>query len=422
MVDTAGAKPLRVAIVGKANRLGGGASKVSELMAESLTALGHHVDRYSIHRTEPDPEGIPLHGRWRSTLFRRAHNASRRWLGGEFFPFELPRVRRWPGMYDVVHVNDHWTAVSPWTIAWLSRRMPTAVTLHDPSYFTGGCMYPHECTRFETGCGMCPQKGSLGMAIDTTHAAWQMKKRILAGADVTVFAPSEWMADLAVRSPIVPRRPTVIVNCVRTKIFRPAAREGARARLRLAPDESVVLLGASSLTDPRKGVHLAVEAINLLKLPRPTVLLLGRDADSLGSVLQTRVVAAGFVSEERELAGVYAAADLFVFPSFTENCPLSVIESLACGTPVICFDRGGTPELVRSGVNGEIVSEVSAGHLSEAISGWLERFPQSDFQRDAIAESTTEYSLERFGTELAAAYREMIRRHRHRDETQHRHE
>ncbi|MGZ8778375.1 MAG: glycosyltransferase, partial [Thermoanaerobaculia bacterium] len=162
--------------------------------------------------------------------------------------------------------------------------------------------------------------------------------------------------------------------------------------------------------------------INLLKLPRPTVLLLGRDADSLGSVLQTRVVAAGFVSDERELAGVYAAADLFVFPSFTENCPLSVIESLACGTPVICFDRGGTPELVRSGVNGEIVSEVSAGHLSEAISGWLERFPQSDFQRDAIAESTTEYSLERFGTELAAAYREMIRRHRHRDETQHRHE
>ena len=401
-------RPLRIAILGKSNHVGGGASKVSELMAESLAGLGHSVDRFTVHRTVNDEGGQSLFGPRLSVAAWFIHAGCRRLLGGEFIPLELPALRQWPSRYDIVHVNDHFVSVSPWTIAWLAGRIPTVLTLNDASYFTGGCLYPYECLRFEVGCGACPQQHSLRMPLDVTRPSFLLKKRLLRERDLALLAPSQWMADQAILSAIIPERPEVIPYGIRRHIFHPHRREAARNKFGLGVDEKVILIGASSLADTRKGVPFAVEAVNLLPEPRPTVLLLGHAGESLKRVLQTRSIDVGFIEIEEDLADVYAAADLFAFPSLADNLPLSVIESLACGTPVICFDRGGTPELIRSDRDGEVLTEISAKSLANAMARWLEHLPTGDEQRRVIAEATETYSLDRQGRDLIAVYERML--------------
>ena len=415
MTSSTRQQSLRIAILGKSNHIGGGASKVSELMAESLTALGHAVDRFTVLPTSGvDPGGQALFGQRISAAVGLVHWAGRRFLGGEFFPLELAALHDWPSRYDLVHVNDHFLSVSPWTIAWLADRIPTALTLNDASYFTGGCLYPFECNRFELGCGQCPQRAAMGMVLDLTRPSLELKTHILGGKrKLTLHAPSEWMADEAARAPMIGARPVVIPYGIRRHLFHPGRREAAREKLGIGVDEKVVLIGASSLMDPRKNAAMAVNAINLLPEPRPTALLLGLAGDSVKASLQTRSIPAGFIEDDEPLADVYAAADLFAFPSLADNLPLSVIESLSCGTPVICFDRGGTPELIRSERDGEVLTEISAEQLSRAMGEWLERMPADPEQRRAIAEATECFSLHHYGSALSALYSEMLdARHR----------
>ena len=401
-------RPLRIAILGKSNHIGGGASKVSELMLESLIGLGHSVDRFTVHKPPTDPGGRSLFGPKLSRATWLIHSGCRRLFGGEFLPVELPALRDWPSQYDIVHVNDHFVSVSPWTIAWLADRIPTVLTLNDSSYFTGGCLYPYECVRFEIGCGQCPQQGSMRMPVDVTRPSLLLKKSLLRERKIALLAPSQWMADQAALSLVIPERPEVLPYGIRRHIFHPGRRKAAREKFGLGADEKVVLIGASSLADTRKGVPFAVEAVNLLPEPRPTVLLLGHAAESLKRILRTRSIDVGFLEVEEDLADVYAAADLFAFPSLADNLPLSVIESLACGTPVICFDRGGTPELIRSARDGEVLTEVSASSLANAMTNWLQHLPASDEQRQSIADATDTYSLERQGRDLIAVYERML--------------
>ena len=105
-------KPLRVAILGKSNHLGGGASKCSGLLAEGLRAAGHEATHFTIHAPRPAADSRPLSPRF-APLLRRFHAASRRFLGVELVPWELPFLLSWPRRHDLVHINDHWQAVSP---------------------------------------------------------------------------------------------------------------------------------------------------------------------------------------------------------------------------------------------------------------------------------------------------------------------
>lgn len=400
----------RVVLFGKSDSLGGGASKCATLLAEGLAAEGHQADHFTIHPVRASASTRTLTPTL-APVFRLLHKVSRRALGAETIPWELPFVRAWPRLYDVAHLHDHWHAVSPLTLRWLAARMPLVVTLHDASYFTGGCLYPEACDRYTRHCGDCPSLAELRMPLDTTRLALRFKRPLLADPRVTLTAPSAWMIDLARRSPWLAREPSLLVNAARTENFQPAARASARPRFGLAEQDRVVLVGASSLADPRKGAALAIEALNQLHDPRLRVLLLGHPAPALVGRLRHRHVSAGYLSADADLAGAYAAADLFLFPSSSDNCPLSVIESLCCGTPVICRPRGGSPELLRPGLDGEVVSPDTPAALAEGVSSWLE---SGRANRDEIARAAAaRFNLSRYTRDHLALYeRALHARHR----------
>lgn len=405
---------MKIAIVGKSNRAGGGASKYSELLQTAMRLRGHEVDLFTLHPTSASNHHRPLFSRPFARALRLAHAASRRWLGVEFLPVEWPRIRRLRGAYDLVHFSDLWSAVSPWTVKWMTRHVPVALTLHDTSFFTGGCLYPFGCERFRESCGRCPQKRSLGMLIDLTRVAQSLKRHARPRSNFAVIAPSNWMAGQAEISGFFNQKPQVIYNPADLSVFNPGIRDEARRRHNLLPAQKVVLIAANSLNDRRKGAALAHEAICRLGNDEVVTLLVGADNTDFGKGLPGRVIRTGHLSDDLSLALAYAAADLYLFPSLADNCPLSVIESLAVGTPVLALQRAGTPELIEHATTGWLISDPEPEAFASALRMLLgnpSHLHQMSFAAAQAAQAR--FSLENHGAELESFYEELIHaRHR----------
>jgi glycosyltransferase involved in cell wall biosynthesis len=75
----------------------------------------------------------------------------------------------------------------------------------------------------------------------------------------------------------------------------------------------------------------------------------------------------GCIGHKRLLSLAYSAADLFVIPALQEVCPQTALEAIACGTPVVGFDVGGIPDIVRPGIPGLIVPPRNVAVLRAAI-------------------------------------------------------
>ena len=185
------------------------------------------------------------------------------------------------------------------------------------------------------------------------------KKRGYADAqDLIVVTPSRWL-NQEIQQSILGENffSTVIPTSVKLDIFRPMPRQEALERLGIPQDRPVILTGSAGLRK-NKGGHLLCEALRQLEgqwsdTP-PRVLVFGHDAPFLARLRDSGLEAEslGWIDDLHTIACVYAAADVFVSPSFQDNLPNTVNESLACGTPVICFDRFSSEDVVIDGVTG----------------------------------------------------------------------
>jgi len=157
---------------------------------------------------------------------------------------------------------------------------------------------------------------------------------------------------------------------VNTDEFAPRNRAAARAALGIPADSEVVLFVAYSVAPRRKGFSLLVEALRELS-ERPNLFALSVGAGTPDVDTPVQALHLGKITQNRLLSLAYSAADLYVIPSLQDNLPSTVLESMACGTPVVGFDVGGVPEMVRPGVTGALapVGDVSA--LADSISGLL---------------------------------------------------
>jgi glycosyltransferase involved in cell wall biosynthesis len=276
---------------------------------------------------------------------------------------------------DVIHL--HWVAGFldyPSFFPWLPKAMPLVWTLHDMANFTGGCCHDLGCRKFMQQCGACPQFGSTDTK-DLTRRVWLRKRDHYAALDpafVRVVTPSAWLAREVGRSPLLSRfNCSVIPYGVDIDTFQPRQRHASRDLLGVPGDATVVLFVADNPAEYVKGFPVLAHALSALGSERQIFLLcLGR-----GSWADL----AGFphahfedITNDRMLSFVYSAADLFVLPSLADNLPNTVLESIACGTPVVGFDVGGVPEMVRPGVTGLLANAGDAGDLKDAMSRLLQ--------------------------------------------------
>ena len=254
----------------------------------------------------------------------------------------------------------------------IAERFETAFVLHDLWLLTGRCAYPGGCDRFDRGCDeSCTCPGAYpALEPDRVERAWNAKRRVLALSDrLTLLANSRWTLDRARHALRLMDRPPAmdwITYGLDTGVFRPRDRAACRESLGLPDDRFIVMTSASSLADERKGLAILRDALALLDLPDLLVVSPGwlpaRDQPPIPGMR-----AMGYIDDDKALAMLYAAADIFVGPSVREAFGQVFVESAACATPCIGFRVGGVPEAVWHGVGGLIADEITPESLADCI-------------------------------------------------------
>ena len=270
-------------------------------------------------------------------------------------------------------VNFHWVAgiVDVAEVPrWVAGK-PVVWTLHDMNPFTGGCHYAGKCQLYRSACGSCPQLGSQERS-DLSYQTFSRKSSVYRQVDLTAVAPSQWLARCGRNSALLGGVPIhVVPNSVPTDVFKPYEQLSARAALGLPKNGRVVLFGADSITNSRKGLHALLAALDLVDTDlRADDLVLAHFGRMEGRVSLPEGLTAfpfGTITSEERLAQLYSAADVVVIPSLEDNLPNIALEALACGTPLAGFPCGGIKDIIVPGETGYLAADETPGALAKAI-------------------------------------------------------
>jgi glycosyltransferase involved in cell wall biosynthesis len=295
--------------------------------------------------------------------------------------------------------------------SWLPKDMPLVWTFHDMANLTGGCCFDLGCGKFVEKCGACPQLGSHDKS-DLTRHVWQRKKGYYSTLDparVHIVAPSHWLADEVGRSPLLSRfSRSVIPYALDLDVFQPRDRGVARELLGIPLDTRVVLFLAHKTKEFRKGHHVLMDALDGITADA-NIFLLSVGAGDTPKVQRFPHVCFDGIGNDRVLSFIYSAADIFVCPSLADNLPNTILESIACGTPVVAFAAGGIPDLVRPGITGLLARTGDASDLRNAILQLLDdRAKCSEMSANCRRVALEEYELTLQGQRYQRLYEDML--------------
>ena len=399
----------------------GGAARSATRLLEGISGPAVETRLFVQRKTGDDPRIIGLPG-----VRGKAAGAARRLLEslfykvspgkvqGLFSPAMLPdnlisRVSRFGP--DIIHL--HWVA-RMMRLENLNRfRIPVVWTLHDSWPFTGGCFLPRECTRYRESCGACPVLGSSRQE-DLSRSVWHRKQAAWRGLNLTLIAPSRWMAAAASSSSLFSgARIKVIHNGIDVHRYQPCDRQTSRERLNLPQDRLLVLFGAKDATqDHNKGFHLLQETLAILagegRGNAMELLVFGSKKPAGARDSAFRVHYLGWQDEEG-IAELYAAADVFVLPSIQENLPYTVMEAMACGTPCVAFDTGGLSDLIEHKHNGYLAVPRDPVDLARGIVWVLEDYERrAELALRARQKVLQNFALTSIAEQHLYLYRELL--------------
>jgi glycosyltransferase involved in cell wall biosynthesis len=301
-------------------------------------------------------------------------------------------------------INLHWVAGFLDYLSFFKNcSKPIVWTLHDMWAFTGGEHYNEE------HLGITQQgKPKLRALSDEELKISNRNLDYIAAAlnkdvNLTIVAPSVWMANEAKKSKIFNKRKVLhIPNGIDSSIFKPRDKEFSKAILNIPRDKKAILFVADNVKDNRKGfafLQRAFQKITEDKYILCAIGKLGNHESKAGNIYEL-----GHIYDERLMSIAYSAAEVFVIPSLMDNLPNTVLESLMCGTPVIGFPVGGIPEMIEDGKNGYLAEEISVDALAEVINKFIINCEY--LNRDAIwKDAVRKYSQE----QQANAYSELFK-------------
>ncbi len=393
---------MKVAVLSRSDASGGGAGRVADELSAGLRGAGHRVLR--VYR-----RGEPAGNRETVLLpALRGEQGLRQTFGVDLAAAPLLLLLARHGV-ELVHFHDHHMAFGLRTAQAIAERLPTCFTFHDYTGFTGGCLYPGACSRFERGCGSCPEtgRGAQPAQLDRSAATWDANRRFGATAGVVGISPSAHFAELAARGAWFGRKVEVIPNGVDTATFSPLLRAASRAAEGVGASERVLLFVAAQLGDPRKGLSDLCKALapRFAQDPALTLWLVGGE-DRLPAELELLGAKArrfGRIGSKARLAELYAAADLFLLPSHEDNLPCTAVEALSCGTPIVGRPVGGIAEIFEHGRSGVLARNRTVEALGWAIDQGLTQLTD-----EASRCAARRFAEQRFGMASFVARHEAV--------------
>lgn len=243
---------------------------------------------------------------------------------------------------------------------------PVVWTLHDCWPFTGHCSYFDYvgCEKWKYGCSNCDQKEQYPSSklIDNSEWNYENKKRLFTSVkNMTIITPSKWLSNLVKKSFLGKYPVEVINNGIDLDVFKPTESD-FRKKYNLS--DKFIILGVASVWGERKGLKYFIELSEKLS-DEYKIVIVGVDEKQKKSIPKD-IISICRTNNAKELAEIYTSADVFVNPTLEDNFPTTNLEALACGTPVITFNTGGSIECINKNT-GKIVEKDDINGLVKAI-------------------------------------------------------
>jgi glycosyltransferase involved in cell wall biosynthesis len=451
-------KPLSILLLSTADK-GGGAERDALNLYQAYRARGHQVRLVVGHKKDPASPAQSLaalaeyRAPWQTFWLKHAQTLSQTlgprrgvgraaqalrfigqprrewawWRGREFFAY--PAAQKFFAQLsprpDVIHAHNlHGGYFDLRLLAALSQDYPLFLTLHDMWLLTGHCAYSLSCGRWESGCGACPDL-SLYPALqrDGTAANWRAKAAIFKQSRLHLISPSAWLLQLAKRSMLRHGLAAgrIIPYGVDLRAFRPSDSARARAALGLPLGAKIVLfmgsLAGGNMYKDYAGLQAVIQQMASVWTGGPLFFLgLGHTAppESIGGGVELHF--APFQTDPAQIAAYYQAADLFLHPTRADNLPISILEALACGRPVVASAVGGIPEQIQTlgavgpeGATGILCPPGDAAAMAGALGTLLGDEPlRQQLGRNAAAQARAHYDLNRQIEQTLAFYGEAM--------------
>lgn len=340
-------------------------------LATALEAQGHEV-KIAYGRENVPEQFKKFAVRIGSDIDVKIHGIKARLFDGAGFGSKFATIRfiKWVEEYDpdVIHLhNIHGYYINAAILFNYLKTCGKKIiwTLHDCWCFTGHCVYFDyvNCDKWKKQCGNCPQKSEYPARIgpDMSQQHYELKKTLFTGIkNMILVTPSQWLANLISESYMNEYPIKVIYNGVDTSVFKPTESD---VKDRYNISNKKIVLGVAAVWDKRKGQSTFIKLAKRLDTIYQIVLI-GLNIDQINK-LPSNIIGIERTNSIRELAELYSAAYVFVNPTLEDNYPTTNIEAIACGTPVITFETGGSSESAR--MYGVSVSKKNIEELVSAI-------------------------------------------------------
>ncbi|MFC1495462.1 glycosyltransferase family 4 protein [Thermodesulfobacteriota bacterium] len=406
----------------------GGAARAAFSLHNGLKKQGHASSMFVASKYSNDPDvkvflppqnilsKVKSKIRREINLFQYKHNTKTKPAGYDFFSdirsqYHSELVEQLPD-HDIV--NLHWVAGFidyKYFFCKNPKPIPTIWTLHDMNAFTGGCHYNSGCNKFYNSCGACPQLGSDNTS-DFSFQIWQRKYKVynsIPPYKLHFVTPSQWLFEEIKKSSLLKRfSASLIPYSLDTDIFLPRNAKAFRESLGISNNVKILLFVSDSMANHRKGFAFFSEAIeNLTNIENLLLVSVGNGPPKIN--ISIPHLHLGRIENDLFLSLIYSMSDIFIIPSLQDNLPNTVLESFACGTPVIGFDVGGIPDMVRPGITGFLASPQDIDDLRDNIQKALNN-PQllKEMRANCRRIVMEEYSLEIQAQRYLALYQEII--------------
>lgn len=388
----------------------GGAAKVAYSLKKELEKMGHETSMF-VGRKYSNEKNIELLNNVRS-FSGKVRKKLAYWLSNDIDLFSSDHILKTPEFKsaDIVHCHNlHSNYFNLGTLEKISAIKPVVWTLHDMWPITAHCAHSFDGALKENDFFTCPSL-DIYPPISWHNEKYleKIKSRIYKNSNFHIVTPSKWLADKVGQSILKNKPLSLIYNGIDTNIFKPLLQKQCREELDLPQSKKIILVVAKKgQLNPWKGGNYSQDIIDAHK-ENNNIYFVDLGGDENKEEGNVKIIS--YINDRKTLVKYYSAADVLLYPSIADNCPLVVLEAMACGLPVISFTTGGILELVEHKRNGYVAEYKNTDDLRVGIEYLLNLPPQEieKMKQDSINKISAGFTIEKMAEQYLNLYKKEI--------------
>ena len=282
-----------------------------------------------------------------------------------------------------------------------SSNVPVVWTFHDCWAFTGHCAHfvTSGCYKWrDGGCHDCPRKGNYPKSyVDRSRRNYELKKTLFSNCkNLHIVTVSKWLASFTRESFFSNKDIRIINNGVDVNLFKPGGKKN---------NDRFKIIDVASAWGEKKGLYDFYRIRELLPIDQYDITLVGLTQKQIER-LPMGIQGISRTNSIKELARLYSEANVMVNPTYADSFPTVNMEALACGTPVITYRTGGSPEIIDE-KTGVVIEQGDVEGLVAAIIK-MKEFPLSSC--DCRNRAVKEFDKDKRFSDYIKLYESLIKK------------